>query len=171
MFDELHVRLATPVSPELDTFASGNAEVDRYFRERRWFDTGKGRAAPPTYEVRVGAGGEVIGFLSLAFGNRPHPADGNPDKGRYLVIYVVGLVQSVQGSRARERGPTRAEQVFEWVTRQGQEHPGCVGLYLWVRADNHRAVGFYEKVGFQTDSGGPVQRDKGPAHLTMRKLF
>lgn len=40
---------------------------------------------------------------------------------------------------------------------------------MWVRVDNPRAIAFYEKVGFEGDVGGPVQRDGGAPHLTMRK--
>ncbi|MEZ4461501.1 MAG: GNAT family N-acetyltransferase [bacterium] len=46
---------------------------------------------------------------------------------------------------------------------------GCVGLALWVRSDNNRAIAFYEKVGFERDPTGPVSRDDGVPHLTMRK--
>jgi ribosomal protein S18 acetylase RimI-like enzyme len=48
---------------------------------------------------------------------------------------------------------------------------GCRGLYLWVRADNDRAIAFYRKCGFVDDPAGPVQRDDGAPHLSMRKLL
>jgi hypothetical protein len=47
----------------------------------------------------------------------------------------------------------------------------CVGVSLWVRSDNARAIAFYEKVGMVKDPGGPVSRDQGATHLTMRKIF
>lgn len=49
------------------------------------------------------------------------------------------------------------------------DNAGCDGLILWVRADSPRAIAFYEKVGFERDVGGPVQRDDGAPHLTMRR--
>ncbi|TAK30190.1 MAG: GNAT family N-acetyltransferase [Myxococcaceae bacterium] len=49
----------------------------------------------------------------------------------------------------------------------------CIGLRLslWVRANHARAIGFYRKVGFVADAGGPTQRDGGALHLTMRKAI
>lgn len=47
----------------------------------------------------------------------------------------------------------------------------CVGLSLWVRSTNERAIGFSKKVGFVADPAGPTQRDAGDPMLTMRKIF
>jgi len=46
---------------------------------------------------------------------------------------------------------------------------GCVGLCLWVRSANIRAIRFYKKTEFAMDPTGPVQRDGGPPHASMRK--
>lgn len=59
--------------------------------------------------------------------------------------------------------------MFDFIEAQARAKDGCVGVSLWVRADNARAVAFYKKVGFREDPGGACQRDGGAPHLTMRK--
>ena len=106
----------------------------------------------------------------MAFRNYDHPRDGAAARARYLMVYVAGLHGRFQGKEnPRAPGETFAVSMFRVIEGFARSKPGCVGLSLWVRADNLRAVAFYKKVGFEPDVGGPVQRDGGAPHLTMRK--
>jgi ribosomal protein S18 acetylase RimI-like enzyme len=146
------------------------AEVDAYFQTRQWFNSGKGVAAPPTYQFLTEEGGEVVGYAAVGFRSCDHPHDGAGDRARYLMVYVAGLHQRFQGrTNPRAPGETFAASMFRAIEGLASAKVGCVGLSLWVRADNLRAIAFYTKVGFEPDPGGPVQRDGGAPHLTMRK--
>ena len=170
--DQLAHRLALPDDPDLDDFSSGVTEVDSYFRGRRWFSAKKGEASPPTFQFYLRGSGEVVGYASVTTRRCAHPQDDSQETARYLAIYVVGLHQRFQGqSRPGKHGESIAAAMFARLERMARETDGCVGLYLWVRVDNERAVAFYRKLGFIEDAGGPVLRDEGPAHLTMRKLL
>ena len=108
----------------------------------------------------------------MTFRNCAHPDDGSASKAKYLAIYVTGVHRHFHGEK-NPRAPEEsfAVSVFRQLEQFAQDKAGCVGLFLWVRADNDRAIGFYRKVGFVDDPAGPVQRDEGAPHLTMRKLF
>lgn len=168
----LFYELALPDDPALDVFACGDDEVDRYFRSRGWFDAPKGQASPPTYVFRVEEGGFVVGYAALAFRNYAHPDDQSEARARYLTIYAVGVNTPLHG-KPNPRAPrqTFAASIFSVIASFAAEKAGCAGLSLWVRAGNGRAIRFYEKEGFVADPHGPVQRDKGAPHLTMRKLL
>ncbi|MFH1468170.1 MAG: GNAT family N-acetyltransferase [Pseudomonadota bacterium] len=168
----LHVQHALPNDPDLDALATGVAEVDRYFRSRAWFDSGKGRASPATYQFRTGPGGAVVGYASAAFRLQAHPSDGVPERARFLVVYVLGLHRPFQGTEnPAASGRRYADCVLEALEELARARDECVGLSLWVREDNARAIAFYERRGFVPDPGGPVARDAGPRHLTLRKLL
>jgi ribosomal protein S18 acetylase RimI-like enzyme len=170
--DHLDLRWALPDDPDLDRFTSGVPEVDVFFRGRRWFLEEKGKASPPTYQFFLPRSGEVVGYASVSKRRCGHPTDDSNAKARYLAIYVVGLHERFQGVELPGVvGTSIAAALFAQVEQIARTAPGCVGLYLWVREDNARAVAFYRKLGFVDDTGGPVRRDNGPAHLTMRKLF
>lgn len=168
----LHVELALPTDPDLDRLDSGVAEVDRYFRSRAWFDTRKGKASPATYQLRTELGGPVVGYVAAAFRRQAHPTDDSEDRARVLVIYALGLHREFQGrpnpADGHRRYSTSAMRALEELAGQRAD---CVGLSLWVREDNPRAIAFYRRVGFAADPAGPVQRDGGARHLTMRRLF
>lgn len=168
---ELHYEFAVPNDPEIDEFSSGDDEVDKYFHSRQWFDDGSEQTSPPTYKFYDG--NEFIGLASVAFRNNPHPADESSTKAKYLVVYVVGVREQFQGVKNPDgSNETYAVTLFRTLDRFGREKTDVVGMSLWVRADNHRAIAFYEKLGFEEDPGGPVQRSKkGAPHLTMRKLY
>ena len=168
--EALFTRFALPDDPDLDAFSSGVAEVDAYFRGRQWFNVDKDRAAPPTYQFLTDKDGEVVGYAAIAFRNAEHPLDGSPERARYLVIYAVGIHERFQGAlNPRAEQETYAVSLFGVLEAFARDKAGCAGLSLWVRADNPRAMGFYEKVGFVADPGGAVHRDGGAPHLTMRK--
>ena len=166
----LFTRFALPDDPDLDAFDSGVAEVDAYFRSRQWFNVAKGVAAPPTYQFLTDEGGEVVGYAAVVFRNAEHPHDRSDDRARYLVIYVTGVHERFQGrENPRAAGETYAVLMFRVLEGFARAKAGCVGMSLWVRADNARAIASYQKVGFVDDPGGPVQRHGGAPHLTMRK--
>lgn len=169
MAETLHVRFALPDDADLDSFTSGVSEVDAYFKRRQWFNVGKGIAAPPTYQF-LADDGDVVGYASVAFRNCDHPDDGAAGRARYLMIYVVGVHQRYQGQKnPRAPDETFAASIFGVLDGFARAKAACAGLILWVRADNARAIAFYRKIGFEPDVAGPVQRDGGAAHLTMRK--
>jgi len=162
---------AVPDDTDLDAFSSGVAEVDTYFRSRQWFNTQKSKASPPTYQFR-NADDEVVGYAAVSYRKCDHPEDGAPDRAKYLSIYVTGLHERFHGTKnPAAPNETYAESMFRVLEDFACGTAGCVGMYLWVRANNARAIAFYEKVGFVGDAAGPVQRDTGARHLTMRKVF
>jgi GNAT superfamily N-acetyltransferase len=170
--DALFIRFALPDDPDLDLFESGVEEVDSYFRSRQWFNAEKGKAAPPTYQFLTEEGGEVVGYAAVAFRNCPHPDDAAAERAKYLAVYVTGVHQRFQGQKnPRAPGESFAASMFRQLEQFARDKAGCVGLFLWVRADNDRAIAFYRKVGFVDDPAGPVQRDDGAPHLSMRRLF
>ena len=170
MTDELEHRFTLPDDEDLDDFESGVDEVDDYFRTREWFNVGRGKAAPPTYSF-LSEDGERVGYAAVAFRENPHPNDASPRTAKYLVVYVVGVDQNFQGAKHPETGQTYAVMIFKTLTRFARDRGGCAGLSLWVRTANARAIAFYEKIGFEPDEGGPVARDDGAPHLTMRKVL
>jgi ribosomal protein S18 acetylase RimI-like enzyme len=87
-------------------------------------------------------------------------------------VYVAGLHRRFQGViNPRGRGETYAVSMFQVLEGFARDKAQCVGLSLWVRSDNARAIAFYRKAGFAPDAAGPVQRDNAAPHLTMRKLL
>lgn len=165
-----HTAFALPDDPALDAFACGDDEVDAYFCGRRWFDAPKGQASPPTYVFRTQEDGPVVGYAAVAFRRVEHPDDQSPNRARYLTIYAVGVNRDFQGQYnplAPEQ--TYATSILARIEALAAEKADRVGLSLWVRATNGRAIRFYEKVGFVADPSGPAQRDGGAPHLTMRK--
>lgn len=168
--NELDFRFTNPVDGDLDTFESGVVEVNQYFRRRTWFKHDKGRASPPTYTF-FDASGARVGYAAVSFGKCPHPHDRAVDKEKYLVIYVVGVDLAFQGRRFAPSGTSYATTIFRTLIRFAREKEDCVGLSLWVRSDNDRAMAFYRKIGLEADENGPVARDDGTPHVTMRMLF
>ncbi len=172
MSDALYIQFALPDHPDLDGFASGMDEVDWYFRSRQWFNAAKGKASPPTYQFLTANGGDVVGYAAVSFRECGHPEDASEEKAKYLAVYAAGLYSRFQGQK-NPRAPDEsfAESMFRVLEGFARDKTDCVGLYLWVRADNDRAIGFYRKFGFREDPGGLVQRDDKVPHLTMRKLL
>lgn len=170
MKDELKYRFTLPSDEDLDEFDSGVDEVTNYFRKRVWFSTDQNAASPPTYTFVDGAGNR-IGYAAVAFRKCPHPNDKANEKKRYLVVYVVGVDRTFHGQVNAQLGETYARTIFRTLTRFAEEKDGCEGLSLWVRTDNERAIAFYKKVGFVSDETGPIARDNGTPHLTMRKVL
>lgn len=114
----------------------------------------------------------MVGYAAVSFRNCEHPHDGAANKAKYLMIYVTGVAVALHGAR-NPRAPRKsfAESIFGVLHQFAVAKEGCVGLCLWVRTDNDRAVAFYRKVGFVGDPSGPAHRDTGAPHLTMRKLL
>jgi len=111
-----------------------------------------------------------VGYAAASFRNCAYPTDSNSEKRKYLVIYAAGLQRRFHGVPDPEApSQTLAVSVFDVLEQFARRKSGCVGLYLWVREDNPRAVAFYEKFGFRRDPTGPVQRDARIPHVTMRK--
>jgi len=172
MPDTLFKRCALPDDPDLDSLSTGLDEVDEYFRSRRWFSAAKGETSPPTYQFLTDEDGEVVGYASVSFRRCGHSADSSDEMAKFLVVYAVGLHIRFQGKRnPRSMADSYAISLFRILESFARDKPGCVGLYLWVRADNARGIGFYEKFGFIPDPDGPVQRDDKVPHLSMRRLL
>ncbi len=167
--DGLELSLVLPTDPGIDTFHCGAEEVDDYFKKREWFRID--RYSPPTYCLRDSEG-QMVGLVSLGFRKCGLERDTQSAQERFLVVYAVGIDTRFQGSpNPSGRGSTYAVTLFRLIERVALDAKTCVGLYLWVRSDNDRAVRFYTKLGFTADPGGPVSRDEGAQHLTMRKLL
>jgi ribosomal protein S18 acetylase RimI-like enzyme len=113
-----------------------------------------------------------VGYCAVSFRNQPHPDDASTSKAKALVISMFGVDQAFQGRR-NPLAPdlTYAASIMVELEERARSKMNRVGLSLWVRSTNERAIGFYKKVGFVADSAGPIQRDAGDPMLTMRKLF
>lgn len=166
---ELHAELVDPTDEDLDLFDCGDAEVTTYFKSRTWFKADSGKASPPTYRFRVAPGGDVVGYAAVSPGKRGHPSDASDAKTKYLVVYALGVHNTFKG-QLRSNGEKYAAALLRRLEQLPRPN-GLVGIYLWVRSDNVRAIRFYEKVGFVRDPGGPLKRREGSPHLTMRKLW
>lgn len=169
----MFVDWALPDEPALDAFASGDDEVDGYFRSRRWFDLKTGRAKPPTYRFSVAPGEDVIGYATVSFSKMPHPIGDATEKALYLVVYVVGINQRWQGIAHPERpGESLAVSIFEFLRAKAAENERCVGLYLRVRVHNARAIAFYRKFGFVEDPCPPLTpAGEQPSLRVMRRTL
>lgn len=164
---------ALPDDPELDLFESGDEEVDHYFHGRGWFDVKKEVCSPPTYVCRLDPSGPAIGYVSVGHRQVPHPVDASAATARYLTIYALGVDKAYQGvANPLSPGETVAASILNAVEGVARQRPDCVGMSLWVRSTNARAIRFYLKMGFVADPSGPRQRGpKGPPHLSMRRAF
>lgn len=172
MPSSLHYAFALPDDCELDAFDSGNPEVDAYFRSRKWFKADKGVAAPPTYVFRTDVDAPAFGYAAVSFRNAEHPDNHSAKRARYLMVYAVGIGRQFHGQlNPRNPSATLAASIFEVIESFALGKADCVGLYLWVREENERAIRFYVRLGFVADPSGPTQRDEGSPHLTMRKLL
>jgi ribosomal protein S18 acetylase RimI-like enzyme len=164
--------LALPDSVGLDLFDCGEREVDGFFRDRRWFDPRRSVASPPTYEFRSQADAPVIGYASVAFRLVEHPHDRGEGRRKYLTIYALGIDRRFQGlPNPALPSETYARSILGILECFAEGRPECPGLSLWVRIANARALRFYERAGFVADPSGPVRRDAGSPHLTMRKFL
>lgn len=163
-------QIADPADLDLDSFSSGDEEVDSYFSSRSWFSTADGKCSPPTYRFSVGT--ELLGYAAATFAKQVHPSDASATKARYFAVYVVGVSERFKGCK-NPQAPSEsyAVSIFRQLERFAREKPDCVGLSLWVRSGNTRAINFYSRFGFEADPAGAVQRYPGDPHLTMRKPF
>ena len=65
---------------------------------------------------------------------------------------------------------TFARSILAYIESKGRANASCIGLSLWVRADNERARAMYEALGFGYDPSGPFD-DDGLETYEMRKWF
>ncbi len=109
---------------------------------------------------------------ATAFRKQSHPTDADAERARYLVIYALDVHRHFQGvDSPAAPGQRYAATIMDALEELAHDRADCVGLSLCVREDNPRAIAFYERYGFIADPAGPVTRDEGPRHLTMRLLF
>lgn len=171
MHEPLRYGLASVGDDDLDDFNSGDPEVDKYFSSRQWFVGGK--YSPETYQFRTADNSDVVGYAAAGFRNLRHPEETSEVKARYLAIMAVGIHKHLHGhTNPAATGDTYATSLFNILERWAREKPQTVGLHLWVRNGNARAIAFYTRFGFK-QIGRPIQRDLsgGDPHLTMRKLL
>ena len=155
------------MTPRSTRSTAETRRLDGYFKNRKWFDPMKGKASPETYRFEAGPLSR-IGYAAAGFANRAHPDDAAPAKARYLVVFVIGIDKAWQGHKNPDTGSSYAVSIMQELEALARARAGCVGLCLWVRSDNGRAIKLYKKCGFAEDPGGPVQRDTGAPHVTMR---
>jgi len=125
-----------------------------------------------TYVFRDEEAGPVVGYASASFRNQPHPDDASSSKAKVLVISMLGVDQAFQGQGNPSAGDqSYAALVMADLEERARSKANCVALKLWVFSSNARAIGFYVKVGFVRDPGGPFQLDDGDPMLTMRKFL
>lgn len=159
---------ALPDSPELERFDCGDPEVNAYFHSAQW----AARLGQGTFHIRACVGGPTLGFVTAEFRKSGRVSDEDPNKARFFTIYAFGLNLAFHGQK-NPRAPQEsyAASAFRVLESLARTKADCAGLALWVREHNARAIAFYEKVGFIPDPAGPVPRDGGPRHITLRKLF
>lgn len=113
-----------------------------------------------------------MGYCAVSFRNQPHPDDASTLKAKVLVISMLGVDQAFQGQRnAQAPEQTYAAWIMASLEEMARSKTNCVGLSLWVRSTNDRAIGFYKKVGCIADPAGPLKRDHGDPMLTMRRFL
>ena len=168
----IFIELALPDDSFLDVFSSGHERVDQYFRNRAWFEERSRGGSLTTYVVRVSEGGPVVGYCSVSFRNQPYPDDASTLKAKVLVVSMLGVDRAFQGQQnALAPDQTYATSIMAELEEMARFKANGVGLSLWVRSTNARAIGFYKKVGYVPDPAGPLQRDDGDSMLTMRKFL
>ena len=74
----IHAITADPDDPELQIFESGVEEVDRYFKEVRWFNRAKGVPSLQTYKF-LDPEGRMVGYGAVGRRNTEVP-DGSGQK-------------------------------------------------------------------------------------------
>ena len=173
MPEDLFYEFAMPNHPGLREFDCGNEKVNDYFKKCTWFNETKGKSSPSTYVFRTEKGGEVVGYIAMSFKKIAHPCDTSESRARYLIIYMIGVNKKFIGkNNARNQDVSYAKSILEIAEGHAIQDPNCVGVSLWVRSDNQRAINFYKKMGLSEDLGGPIPRDdKGAPFITMRKLI
>jgi ribosomal protein S18 acetylase RimI-like enzyme len=89
------------------------------------------------------------------------------------VIYALGVNQEFQGKKnPQSPGEKFSQSILSSAKSMAASKQNCIGISLWVRFKNKRAISFYEKVGFVSDPIGPVHRDNTDnPHLTMRWII
>jgi ribosomal protein S18 acetylase RimI-like enzyme len=85
---------------------------------------------------------------------------------------MLGVDQAFQGQmNPSAEDQSYAASVMADLEERARSKANCVALKLWVRSTNARAISFYTKENFVTDSAGPFQLDDGDPMLTMRKFL
>lgn len=162
--------LASPTDEALDSFDCGDEEVTKHFRERRYFDA-KRKPHSGGYKF-VDMNGAAAGFMHLNPSKRLI-RDDCEEYGRFMVVFAFGVSLPFQGQvdPGDPAGRRFAEVLMGEAVRLAQQKEGCIGLHLWVRANNRRAINFYQRLGFAGDPGGPAKRGEGEPYLTMRRML
>lgn len=162
--------LASPTDEALDSFDCGDDEVNEHFRKRRFFDE-KWTPTSRGYKFQDESA-SCVGFMHLSFARAPL-RDEASDTGRFLVVFAFGVGLPFQGQTdpTDPDGRRFAAVLMGEAVKFAKAKKDCLGVSLWVRANNHRAIKFYERAGFVGDPDGPRQRADGCPHLTMRLMF
>jgi len=130
-------------------------EITEYVRAKSWVDH---RVIVP---LEFGLAGKSVGFAFLVLGPKRHPDASSSTKAMYQMVVIAGIDKQFQGTEdpdapPRAPGDKRRQNLsvtmfrgIEEYSRGRPEQP--VGLWLQVRVENERAIGFYRKIGFEPD--------------------
>ncbi len=120
-------------------------------------------------------GDTLVAGARLDFANLDAPHRDSPDRGRkkYFLILSFGVNVPFQGKPDSGSDPRRsyARSILAYIEEKGRAKANCIGLSLWVRAENERARHVYEEWGFKYGPSGSFIDEGGEETFEMRKWF
>ena len=138
-----------------DEFKSGIWEADRDLWFFLWND-------------------DLVAGARLGFWNRDPPHLDASDIARRKYFLVLSFGVNVRYQKQPDPGSTPrttfARSILAYIEAKGRANASCIGLSLWVRADNKHACKLYEDLGFTYDANGSFD-DDGLETFEMRKWF
>jgi RimJ/RimL family protein N-acetyltransferase len=167
---DLTIERAVAGDPRVETFYFGAepwaVEVEEEFKSGVWEDDRDLWLFLLNDDLVAGA--------RLGFWNRdpPHLDVSDVSRRKYFLILSFGVNVPFQKQPDPGSDPetTFARSILAYIESKGRANASCIGLSLWVRADNERARAMYEALGFGYDPSGPFD-DDGLETYEMRKWF
>ena len=166
----MEIERAVAGEPRVDTFYFGGepwaVEVEEEFKSRIW------EADRDLWLFLWND--DLVGGARLGFWNRDPPHLDASDVARRKYFLVLSFGVNVPFQKQPDPGSTPhttfARSILAYIEAKGRANASCIGLSLWVRADNKHARKLYEDLGFKYDPSGSFD-DDGLETFEMRKWF
>lgn len=117
---------------------------------------------------------DLVAGARLGFWNRDPPHLDASDVARRKYFLVLSFGVNVPFQKQPDPGSTPrttfARSILDYIESKARANASCIGLSLWVRADNKHARKLYEDLGFKYDANGSFD-DDGLETFEMRKWF